>query len=54
MKKVKAKIVRTVVQIATITIDDSGNAVELMEIHEEVEDTGEIQVLQVIDVISVM
>lgn len=54
MKKIKAKIERTVINIATITIDDSGNPIELLEIHEEVEDTGAIEVLQVLEVISVL
>jgi hypothetical protein len=54
MKKVKAKIERTVVNIATIIIEDSGNPVEVLEVHEEVEDTGAIEVLQVLDVISIL
>jgi hypothetical protein len=52
MKKVKAKIERTVVNVATITIDDSGNPVEVLEVHEELEDTGVIEILQVLDIIS--
>jgi hypothetical protein len=51
MKKIKAKIVRTVTEIATITIDGSGDPVELLEVHEEIEDDG-IEILDVREVIQ--
>lgn len=51
MKKIKAKIVRTVTEIATIIVDNNGDPVELIEVHEEIEDDG-IEILKVIDKIS--
>jgi len=51
MKKIKAKIVRTVTEIATVIVDNNGEVVELHEVHEEIEDDG-IEILKVIDKIS--
>ena len=40
---VKAKITRTVTEIATVTLDRDGNIEEIQDIHEETEwDDGEV------------
>lgn len=41
---VKAKISRTVTEIATVILDRDGNIEEIQDIHEEIEwDNGELQ-----------
>lgn len=50
-QKVKAKIVRTVTEVATVILDNDGCVEEILDIHEEI-DTDDIEVLSVHTILS--
>ena len=51
-KRAKVKLVRTVTEIATVTLDRDGFVEEIEDIHDEIEDDN-IEIINIISVLSI-